>query len=97
MPGIDAVVDMTANGFVPEDFDPPTSLLTTKFRLEPLGPQHSAADHTAWMSSIEHIHATPGYPEAAGLRLRAGLANRTWTTCGATPLRGACGLHLHGP
>jgi len=52
---------MTASGFLPEDFDPPTSLLTDKFRLEPLGPQHNAADHAAWMSSIEHIHATPGY------------------------------------
>ena len=60
---IDTVADMTASGFLPEDFDPPTSLLTDKFRLEPLGPQHNAADHAAWMSSIEHIHATPGYPD----------------------------------
>ena len=54
---------MTASGFLPEHFDPPTFLLTDKFRLEPLGPQHNAADHAAWMSSIEHIHATPGYPD----------------------------------
>ena len=28
-----------------------------------MGWQHNAADHAAWMSSIEHIHATPGYPD----------------------------------
>ena len=31
--------------------------------LEPLGPQHNEADHAAWTSSIEHIRATPGYPD----------------------------------
>jgi hypothetical protein len=30
--------------------------------LEPLGPQHNEADHSAWMSSIDHIRATPGFP-----------------------------------
>ena len=54
---------MTADGFVPADFDPPTSLATDQFHLEPLGPQHNAADHAAWMSSIEHIRSTPGYPD----------------------------------
>ena len=54
---------MTAEAFVPADFDPPSSLVTERFRLEPLGPQHNEADHAAWMSSIEHIHATPGYPD----------------------------------
>jgi RimJ/RimL family protein N-acetyltransferase len=49
--------------FVPADFDPPTSLVTEQFRLEPLGPQHNASDHAAWTSSIEHIRATPGYPD----------------------------------
>jgi len=29
--------------------------------LEPLGPQHNEADHRAWMSSIDHIRATPGF------------------------------------
>ena len=33
------------------------------FRLEPLGPEHNEADHSAWMSSIEHIRATPGFPD----------------------------------
>ncbi|MFI6029860.1 GNAT family N-acetyltransferase [Amycolatopsis magusensis] len=54
---------MTANEFVPAGFAPPTSLATDRFRLEPLGPKHNAADHAAWTSSIEHIRATPGYPD----------------------------------
>jgi hypothetical protein len=54
---------MTADEFVPVGFDPPTSLTTDQFRLEPLGPQHNQADHAAWMSSIEHIRSTPGYPD----------------------------------
>jgi RimJ/RimL family protein N-acetyltransferase len=54
---------MTAAEFVPVGFDPPTSLATDRFRLEPLGPQHNEADLAAWTSSIEHIRATPGYPD----------------------------------
>ena len=53
---------MTADQFVPLDFEPPTSLETDRFRLEPLGPQHNEADLAAWTSSIEHIRSTPGYP-----------------------------------
>ena len=55
---------MTASGsappFVPGDFAVPGELVTEKFRLEPLGPQHNAADYDAWTSSMEHIRATPG-------------------------------------
>lgn len=58
-----SVLAMTSDAFVPSGFDPPTSLVTDRFRLEPLGPQHNAADHAAWTSSIEHIRATPGYPD----------------------------------
>jgi hypothetical protein len=54
---------MTSDAFVPPGFEPPTSLVTDRFRLEPLGPQHNEADHAAWMSSIEHIRATAGYPD----------------------------------
>jgi len=54
---------MSSDAFVPVGFDPPTSLVTEEFRLEPLGPQHNEADLAAWMSSIEHIRATPGYPD----------------------------------
>ncbi|MGH3348551.1 MAG: hypothetical protein ACRDO4_16345 [Nocardioides sp.] len=66
--------------FVPADFAPPTALATDKFRLEPLGPQHNEAEHAAWTSSIEHIRATPGYPDgnwppAAGMTLDANLAD----------------------
>ena len=54
---------MTTDEFVPVGFEPPTSLATDEFRLEPLGPQHNEPDHAAWMSSIEHIRSTPGYPD----------------------------------
>jgi len=54
---------VTSDEFVPVDFEPPTSLATSQFHLEPLGPQHNQADHAAWMSSIEHIRSTPGYPD----------------------------------
>ena len=54
---------MSSKPFVPEDFEPPTSLVGERFRLEPLGPQHNESDLAAWGSSIsiEHIRATPGY------------------------------------
>jgi len=49
--------------FVPIDFEPPTTLVGDRFRLEPLGPQHNEADHAAWTSSIDHIRSTPGFPD----------------------------------
>jgi hypothetical protein len=60
--------------FVPDDFVAPRSLTGPGFHLEPLGPQHNDADHRAWMSSIEHIQATPGFstwrwPPADGMSL----------------------------
>ncbi|MCP2181135.1 N-acetyltransferase [Prauserella alba] len=54
---------MTSAAFVPDDFEPPAPLVTDSFHLEPLGPQHNEADHAAWTSSIDHIRATPGYPD----------------------------------
>jgi hypothetical protein len=71
---------MTSDAFVPVDFDPPTSLVTERFRLEPLGPQHNEADHAAWTSSIAHIRATPGYPDgrwppADGMTLEQNLSD----------------------
>jgi hypothetical protein len=71
---------MTSDEFVPHDFEPPTSLVTDRFRLEPLGPQHNEADHAAWMSSIEHIRSTPGYPDGSwpppdGMTLEKNLAD----------------------
>ena len=38
-------------------------LVTDRFRLERLGPEHNARDHEAWMSSIAHIRTTPGFPD----------------------------------
>lgn len=49
--------------FVPATFSPPTSLDHASFRLRPLGPEHNARDHAAWSGSIDHIRATPGYPD----------------------------------
>jgi hypothetical protein len=40
----------------------PDGLTAGEFRLEPLGPQHDAADYAAWTASIDHIRATPGFP-----------------------------------
>jgi hypothetical protein len=71
---------MTADAFVPVGFEPPTSLSTGEFRLEPLGPQHNEADHAAWTSSIDHIRSTPGYadgnwPPPGGMTLEENLAD----------------------
>jgi hypothetical protein len=49
--------------FVPADFEAPRGLLAGDLRLEPLGPEHNEADYAAWTSSIEHIRATPGFPD----------------------------------
>jgi len=46
---------------VPVGFAPPTFLVTDRFRLEPLGPQHNDADYAAWTASSDHIQATPGF------------------------------------
>ncbi|MGW3352003.1 GNAT family N-acetyltransferase [Nonomuraea rubra] len=71
---------MTDKAFVPDDFDVPAHLVTPRFRLEPLGPQHNASDHAAWTGSIEHIRATPGFPDHGwppvdGMTLEANLAD----------------------
>lgn len=71
---------MTSDPFVPVGFDPPTSLATDQFRLEPLGPQHNEADHAAWTSSIEHVRSTPGFvdgswPPVGGMTLEENLAD----------------------
>jgi len=49
--------------FVPHDFDVPHGLEAPLFVLEPLGPEHNEQDYAAWTSSMEHIRATPGYPD----------------------------------
>jgi hypothetical protein len=54
---------MTETPFVPRSFVPPGGLATPRFVLEPLGPQHNDRDYAAWTSSLDHIHATPGFTE----------------------------------
>jgi hypothetical protein len=46
--------------FVPTDFAVPDGLTAGEFCLEPLGPQHNAADYAAWTASVDHIRGTPG-------------------------------------
>jgi hypothetical protein len=47
--------------FVPDDFVVPLGLEADGFLLEPLGPEHNAADHRAWTSSIDHVRQSPGF------------------------------------
>lgn len=54
---------MAKHTFVPDDFEVPRTLVGEGFRLEPLGPEHNKRDFAAWTSSIEHIRATPGFPD----------------------------------
>lgn len=49
--------------FVPAGFSVPKHLAGPGFHLEPLGPEHNERDHEAWMSSIDHIQATPGFAD----------------------------------
>ena len=56
---------MTSEPFVPPEFVVPLRLETPQFVLEPLGPQHNDADYEAWSSSMEHIHATPGWEKSS--------------------------------
>jgi hypothetical protein len=51
--------------FVPDEFEPPRGLEASDFRLEPLGVEHNERDFAAWSSSIEHIRASPGYPDGS--------------------------------
>jgi hypothetical protein len=55
------MTDQATTPLVPADFVVPRHLRTAQFWLEPLGPQHNAADHQAWMSSIPHLQTTPGF------------------------------------
>jgi hypothetical protein len=71
---------MTDPPFVPTDFEPPTTLVDERFRLEPLGPQHNEADLAAWTSSIVHVRSTPGFPDGSwppleGMSLERNLAD----------------------
>ena len=52
---------MSDQFFVPVDFAVPGGLTAEDFRLEPLGPEHNAADYAAWTASIGQIQAMPGF------------------------------------
>jgi hypothetical protein len=69
--------------FVPDGFTVPRELVTGEFRLEPLGPQHNAGDYEAWTSSIDHIRATPGFPDGS------------WPVPGMTPEENLADLRRH--
>jgi hypothetical protein len=47
--------------FVPDDFVVPRALVGEGFWLEPLGPEHNEGDYRAWICSMAHIRATPGF------------------------------------
>ena len=71
---------MSNDPIVPDDFAVPEAHEAGPFRLELLGPKHNEADHVAWMSSIAHIRATPGFieggwPPAEGMTLDQNLAD----------------------
>jgi hypothetical protein len=55
---------MTEASFVPPEFEPPAGLSHPRFVLEPLGPRHNERDYAAWTSSVDHIHATPGFTDS---------------------------------
>ncbi len=56
---------VTLAPFVPPDFEVPTETTFGDLRLVPLGPEHNDADYAAWASSIDHIRATPGFPDGS--------------------------------
>ena len=71
---------MSVVSFVPDDFDAPRELVLPVFHLVPLGAEHNASDHAAWMSSIGHIRATPGFedsdwPPVEGMTIEANLGD----------------------
>jgi hypothetical protein len=71
---------VSAAGFVPDDFEPPRVLALPEFHLVPLGAEHNESDHAAWMSSIAHVRATPGFesydwPPPEGMSLESNRAD----------------------
>jgi len=57
--------ESVSDDFVPDDFVVPLELAGPGFWLEPLGPKHNGRDHDAWMSSIDYIRGTPGFPRGS--------------------------------
>jgi hypothetical protein len=69
--------------FVAPDFEPPTPPTGEEFVLVPLAMEHNEGDLEAWSSSVEHIHATPGF------------AGRPWPDEPMTLARNATDLQGH--
>ena len=67
---------MSPTDFVPADFAVPSEVTFGDLRLVPLGPEHNAADYAAWTSSIDHIRATPGFPDGSWPRPMSSADNR---------------------
>jgi hypothetical protein len=55
--------------------------------LEPLGPEHNDQDYDAWTSSVDHIHATPGWQDSKWPREMTPDENRQ--ICSDTPTTSA--------
>jgi hypothetical protein len=53
--------DMADPPFVPADFAPPTPPGGDGFVLTPLRLSDNEGDLEAWSTSVDHIHATPGF------------------------------------
>lgn len=53
--------DAATSAFVSDDFEPPRSLDCGGLRLRPLDVEHNERDYAAWLPSIDHIKATPGF------------------------------------
>ena len=74
---------MPAPPFVATGFTPPPPPTTGDFVLLPLTLEHNEADLEAWSSSVEHIHATPGFE------------GRPWPDEPMTLARNAADLQMH--
>jgi len=74
---------MTPPLFVPVDFEPPTPPVTEEFVLVPIRLEYNEGDLDAWRSSVDHIHATPGF------------AGRPWPDEPMTLERNAADLQGH--
>jgi hypothetical protein len=84
--------DDQPRAFVRDDFAVPRELVTGDFRLEPLGPQHNPGDYEAWMSSIDHIRATPGFQRVSPT---PGFGDGTWPDPGMTLEENLADLRRH--
>jgi hypothetical protein len=69
--------------FVDPGFALPAPPRGAGFLLTPLGPEHNESDLDAWSSSVDHIHATPGF------------AGRPWPDEPMTLARNMADLRTH--